>query len=264
MTAKRSRWVIGNWKMNGSMAGNDALVRAVVAGVESACAQLRVALCPAYVHLAQVSALLGSSRVLLGAQDVSAHPNGAYTGQVSAAMLVELGVSVVIVGHSERRTLLGESDVTVSAKAQAAIEAGLHAVVCVGETLLERDQGQAEAVVARQIDAVAPVLAKRPERALIAYEPVWAIGTGRTATVETAQAMHRFIRARLRAFAPALREMPILYGGSVKANNVRALAEAEDIDGALVGGASLDAREFVSIVQGVCDVQSATSLPSPI
>jgi triosephosphate isomerase len=252
MSAPRPRWVIGNWKMNGNGAANAALVRALVAGLSTGGVahdrRPRVAVCPPVIYAAQVAELIADSPVRLGAQDVCAHAEGAYTGQISTAMLSEFGVSVVLVGHSERRSMNGERDEDVAAKACAALGAGFDTVVCVGETLAERDRGDAENVVGRQIDAVIPALAAHPGRALIAYEPVWAIGTGRTATVEVAQGMHRFIRERLAAGSASLDATPILYGGSVKAGNAVALAQAPDIDGVLVGGASLDANEFLGII----------------
>lgn len=252
MSAPRARWVIGNWKMNGNGAANAALVKALVAGFSAGGAaqdrRPRVAVCPPVIYAAQVGELIAGSPVRLGAQDVCAHSEGAYTGQISTAMLKEFGVSVVLVGHSERRSMNGERDEDVAAKARAALGAGLSTVVCIGETLDERDRGKAEHVVGRQIDAVIPALAAHPGGALIAYEPVWAIGTGRTATVDVAQGMHRFIRERLAAGSAALQATPILYGGSVKAANAAALAEAPDIDGALVGGASLVANEFLGII----------------
>ena len=254
MKKQRSRWVIGNWKMNGSLAFNQALIGELsgAGAVAGSRGVVRIAVCPPFPYLPQVSGLLATSDIELGAQDVAANASGAYTGQVAAPMLREFGVSLVIVGHSERRTLNGDTDDVVAAKLAFAIASGLTAVVCVGETLAERDSGDAERVVGRQIAALIEGIQASPERVVVAYEPVWAIGTGRTASVEVAQEMHRFIRSQLAAAGEALAMIPILYGGSVKAGNAAQLGQAPDIDGALVGGASLDANEFLAVIQGFC------------
>jgi triosephosphate isomerase (TIM) len=236
----RIRLVAGNWKMHGSRASNNALLDALLkeigreTGVESA-------VCPPFPYLEQVSGRLKGTAIAWGAQNVSEHAEGAYTGEVSAAMIKELGCRYVIVGHSERRKLYGESDAQVAAKFAAAQAAGLAPILCVGETLDEREAGRTEEVVGRQLDTV---LNKTTfGKAVLAYEPVWAIGTGRNATPEQAQAVHRFLRARL---SPDVR---ILYGGSVKAQNAAAIFAMPDVDGGLIGGASLVAREFIEIVR---------------
>lgn len=244
----RVKFVAGNWKMNGNRASNEALLQALlpalaeISGMESV-------ICPPYVYLSQVRSLLNGAKTGLGSQDLCQYANGAYTGGISAAMLKDLGCSHVIVGHSERRTLFGETDVLVAEKFLVAQQAGLQPVLCVGETLAERESGATEQVVARQLQAVidsAGVAALR--NSVIAYEPVWAIGTGKTATPDEAQAVHAFIRGRVasadRAVADAVR---IVYGGSVKAGNAVQLFAMPDIDGGLIGGAALVAEEFIAI-----------------
>jgi triosephosphate isomerase len=195
----------------------------------------------------QAQAALSGSAVAWGAQDVSEHAAGAYTGEVSGAMLAEFGCRYAIVGHSERRSLHGENDALVARKAAAALAAGLKPIVCVGETLPERDAGKTDSVVLRQIDAVVKQLGGQVAKAIVAYEPVWAIGTGRTARPEEAQAVHRLLRHRLREADPAAEDVLLLYGGSVKADNAKALFACPDVDGGLVGGASLQAAEFLTI-----------------
>jgi len=234
----RTRLVAGNWKMHGSRAANRALLDAILKGPVKG---PECAVCVPFPYLGEVAKQLAGTPLRWGAQNVSEHAQGAYTGEVSAAMLAEFGCRYVIVGHSERRHLYCESDAQVAAKFAAAQGAGLVPILCVGETLAERDAGITEEVVARQLDAV---LSKGViSGAVLAYEPVWAIGTGRTATPQQAQAVHAFLRKRLAA------EVRILYGGSVKAGNAAALFAMPDIDGGLIGGASLVAREFLAIVQ---------------
>jgi len=231
----RARLVAGNWKMNGSRAANQVLLDAVVAGVRS----VECVVCVPFPYLAQAAERLRGTQVAWGAQNLSEHASGAHTGEVSAAMLAEFGCRYVLVGHSERRQLYGETDAQAAAKFAAAQGAGLKPIFCVGETLEQRDAGRTEAVVARQLDAV---LGKRAfGDAVLAYEPVWAIGTGRTATPEQAQAVHAFLRQRVGA---AVR---ILYGGSVKAQNAAAIFSMPDVDGGLIGGASLVAQDFLAI-----------------
>jgi triosephosphate isomerase len=238
--ARRSRLVAGNWKMNGSRAANRALLDAVLREL-GARGAAEVAVCPPFPYLAEVAERLAGSSVALGAQNVSEHAQGAYTGEVSAAMLKELGCRYAIVGHSERRHIYCESDAQVAAKFAAAQAAGLTPILCVGETLAEREAGRTDEVVARQLQAV---LEKRPfESAVLAYEPVWAIGTGRNATPEQAQAVHAFLREKVSA------DTRILYGGSVKAQNAAAIFAMPDVDGGLIGGASLVANEFIEIVR---------------
>lgn len=234
----RNRLVAGNWKMHGSRAANQALLDALLAGIAGTSA-VECAVCAPFPYLQQVSERLKGSALAWGAQNVSEHEQGAFTGEVSAAMLREFGCRYVIVGHSERRQLYGESDARVAAKFAAAQRAGLTPILCVGETLEEREAGRTEEVVARQLDAVA-IDPKAP--AVLAYEPVWAIGTGRNASPEQAQAVHALLRKKLPG------EMRILYGGSVKAANAPALFAMPDIDGGLIGGASLLAQDFIGIV----------------
>ena len=209
-----------------------------------------VAVCVPAVYLAQVQLLLaGQGGIALGAQDVSQHESGAYTGDVSAAMLKELGARYVIVGHSERRQYQGETDAQVAVKAQRALAAGLTPIVCVGETLREREQGETESVVSRQLSAVIQLNGERLVDLVVAYEPVWAIGTGRTATPEQAQAVHAALRALLAAADLQAAGVRILYGGSMNAGNAAELLAQPDIDGGLIGGASLKARDFLKIIE---------------
>lgn len=240
--------VAGNWKMHGSLAANDKLLSAVAAGARDL-SGADVAVCVPFPYLFQARAVLQGSAVGWGAQNLSQFEQGAYTGEVSAAMLRDFGCRYVIVGHSERRTLYGETDQMVAAKAQAALRAELTPIVCVGETLAQRDRGETEQVVARQLDAVAGALgAQGLGGCVLAYEPVWAIGTGKTATPEQAQAVHRFLRQRLAGLEARLaQELRILYGGSVKAGNAGELFGQPDIDGGLIGGASLSGEEFSAI-----------------
>jgi triosephosphate isomerase len=244
----RQRLAVGNWKMHGSLPENRLLLDSLAAaasGISSAIC----AVCVPFPYLAQVQATLAGSRVVWGAQNVSQHPKGAFTGEVSAAMLREFGCRYVLVGHSERRQLFGEDDATVAAKAKAALAAGLTPIVCVGETLAERERNVTEEVVGRQVSAAADVLGTEGLAAsVLAYEPVWAIGTGKTASPQQAQAVHAFIRGLLKARSAQLAgTVPILYGGSVKAANAAELFAMADVDGGLVGGASLVAEEFVAI-----------------
>ncbi len=244
----RRKLVAGNWKMNGSLAANAALLEQVRADCANSVCD--VAVCVPAPYLAQCQALLAGSNVALGAQDVSMHEAGAYTGEVSAAMLLEFGCRYVIVGHSERRAYFGESDELIGNKAARAIEAGLIPIVCVGETLEQREAGQTEAVIVSQIDAI---LARLPAGGLgkivVAYEPVWAIGAGRTATPDMAQEVHAMLRQRMRAVDEgAAQTVRILYGGSMKPDNAAELLAMPDIDGGLVGGAALKAADFFGIV----------------
>jgi triosephosphate isomerase len=242
----RGKLVVGNWKMNGGLRQNDALLAALRAGW-AAPAGRQLAVCVPYPYLWQAQAALAGSAIAWGAQDVSEYASGAHTGEVSAAMVAEFGCRYVLVGHSERRAR-GENDAVVAQKAAAALGASLTPVVCVGETLAERDADSTDAVVLRQFDAVATQLGDRVGAIVIAYEPVWAIGTGRTASPSQAQAVHRLLRERLGRSA-GVASVPLLYGGSVKSDNAKALFACPDIDGALVGGASLKADEFLAIAQ---------------
>ena len=244
----RKPLVAGNWKMNGTRESARTLLDGIKAGA-MAVNGAELAVCVPFVFLQQVQEILAGSPIAWGGQDLSKEPKGAFTGDVSAAMLLEFGCRYVIVGHSERRTLHGESDAEVAEKTAAALEAGLTPIVCVGETLEEREQGVTNDVVGRQLDAVlARVGSAGLGRCVVAYEPVWAIGTGRTATPEQAQEVHAFIRARVAADDAAVAEgLKILYGGSMKPDNAAELCAKPDIDGGLIGGASLVAEDFLAI-----------------
>lgn len=247
--ADRRRMVAGNWKLNGSRNSAAELARSVASGANGL--DVEVVVCPTHVHLADVLLEVGNSPVRLGAQTCAEYESGAYTGEVAAAMLVEFGVEYVIVGHSERRALFHESSESTAHRAQAILSESMTPIVCVGETLEERQAGRTEAVLA---DQLAPVFSTLSQDQLadivIAYEPVWAIGTGETATPEQAQAVHAFIRDRLAAVsAEAARRVSILYGGSVKPDNAARLFACDDIDGGLIGGAALDAKSFLAICQ---------------
>ena len=243
----RRKLVAGNWKMHGNLAENETLLSGVLAGMADV--KAAVAVCVPFPYLAQVQAKLSGSAIAWGAQNMSQHAKGAYTGEVSAAMLQDFACTYVIVGHSERRALYGESDEMVADKFAAVQAAGMTPILCVGETLNEREECITEAVVARQLDAViskcgVAALAK----AVVAYEPVWAIGTGVTATPDQAQAVHAFIRNKIHGLnAGVAQGLVIQYGGSVKANNAVELFGQPDIDGGLIGGASLNAAEFLAI-----------------
>ncbi|MBX3658916.1 MAG: triose-phosphate isomerase [Ramlibacter sp.] len=239
--------IAGNWKMNGGVEANDALVRAVLGGLQAS-GGAEVAVCVPAPYLAQVQTLTAGTPLALGAQDVSAHDKGAYTGEVSAAMLREFGVRYAIVGHSERRQYHGESDALVAEKARAALAAGITPIVCVGETLAEREAGRTEEVVKRQLAAVIHLNGHCISEIVVAYEPVWAIGTGQTATPEQAQAVHAVLRAQLLAATAQAARVKILYGGSMNAANAAELLARPDIDGGLIGGASLKPADFLTIV----------------
>ncbi|WP_334153731.1 triose-phosphate isomerase [Tepidimonas sp.] len=239
--------IAGNWKMHGNLADNDALLRALRDGL-AADARADVAVCVPAPYLAQAQALCAGGPVTWGAQDVSVHEAGPYTGEVSATMLRDFGCRWVIVGHSERRQYHGETDETVARKAQRALACGITPIVCVGETEAQRAQGDTELVVKRQLAAVIHAVGHCVTEIVVAYEPVWAIGTGRTATPEQAQAVHAVLRAQLRAAASSERRVRILYGGSMNAGNAAALLAQPDIDGGLIGSASLKAREFLHII----------------
>ena len=243
----RTKLVAGNWKMHGSLATNLALlycVRDAAGEFDSQCA-----VCVPFPYLAQAQSVLSGSKVAWGGQNVSEHAQGAYTGEVSAAMLAEFGCRYVLAGHSERRALYAESDATVAAKFAAALRAGLTPILCVGETLAEREGGITTEVVIRQLDAVVGVSGiSALSKAVLAYEPVWAIGTGKTATPQQAQDVHALIRQRVAAGDAAVAGgLQILYGGSVKPGNAQELFAMPDIDGGLIGGASLVADDFLAI-----------------
>jgi triosephosphate isomerase len=249
----RKRLVAGNWKMHGSRASNRTLLDAVVRGI-AGLAGAECAVCVPFPYLCEVAEQLRGTTLAWGAQNVSEFAQGAYTGEVSAAMLAESDCRYVIVGHSERRQLFGEKDAQVAGKFVAALGAKLVPILCVGETLAEREAGQTEKVVARQLDEV---LAKAGlaafSEAVVAYEPVWAIGTGRTASPQQAQEVHAFLRNRLK------NETRILYGGSVKPDNAAAIFAMPDVDGGLIGGASLAAQDFLAIMKAAAARQAAAA-----
>ena len=246
----RTSLIAGNWKMNGSLQSVIDLVEGIKAG-DAGGAQLAV--CPPAIYLMKVGGMLADSSIALGAQNVCDRESGAFTGEVSAAMLVESGCRYAIVGHSERRALYGESDQLVAARYAMAIQGGLTPILCVGETLDERESGVTEEVVARQIDAVLDASGiSSLAQAVIAYEPVWAIGTGQVATPEQAQAVHAFIRSRLAQLDNDVAQgLQILYGGSMNPANAEQLLSQTDIDGGLIGGAALKADDFLAIAQAV-------------
>jgi triosephosphate isomerase len=246
----RRRLVVGNWKMHGSAARNQSLLEGLAAQSGSLQA-VDCAVCVPFPYLSQAQALLSRSVVGWGAQNVSEQAEGAFTGEVSVSMLSDFGCRYVIVGHSERRNLFGESDELVAAKAAAVLENGLTPIVCVGESLDERDRNVTQMVVSRQLDAVISSIGVQGlSNSVVAYEPVWAIGTGKVATPQQAQDVHAFLRQRMAALDAGVGEqVPILYGGSVKGANAAALFAMTDIDGGLIGGASLDLSEFMAICE---------------
>ena len=255
MTTMKRKLIAGNWKMNGSFGANSRLLEDVLAGIHAATPDCDVAVCVPFPYLVQTQDFQDRSRddagvpmLQIGAQDVSRHEAGAYTGEVSARMLREFNVSYALVGHSERRQYHGESDELVASKAKAALAAGITPVVCVGETLDEREAGQTEEVVRRQLAAVIHENGHCITEVVVAYEPVWAIGTGKTATPAEAQAVHAVLRAQLNAASEGAPVIRIIYGGSMNAANAAELLSQPDIDGGLIGGASLKAQDFLTII----------------
>jgi triosephosphate isomerase len=244
----RGYLVAGNWKMNGSNAANAELVDGIIAGLPSAEA-VDVLICPPFPYLGAMAEKVRGSRLLLGAQNVSQHASGAYTGEIAASMLLDAGCEYVLTGHSERRAMMGETSDIVAAKFVAALDAGLKPILCVGETLQQREAGQTEAVIDEQLNAVLDVAGVDGfGKAVVAYEPVWAIGTGKTASPEQAQDVHRHIRGVLSSrSSSAAEQTKILYGGSVKGDNASGLFSKPDIDGGLIGGASLKSTDFLAI-----------------
>lgn len=244
----RQRLAVGNWKMHGSLPENKALLDKVAAAA-GALSNARAAVCVPFPYLAQAQAALAESKVAWGGQNVSQHPKGAFTGEVSAGMLREFGCRYVIVGHSERRQLFGEDDATVALKARAVLAEGMVPIVCVGETLAQREQNITQDVVGAQLGVVAERLGTEGlKMCVLAYEPVWAIGTGKTATPGQAQTVHAYLRELLAARdASVAAKVPILYGGSVKGANAAELFGMRDVDGGLIGGAALVAEEFIAI-----------------
>jgi triosephosphate isomerase len=244
----RKPLVAGNWKMNGSLEGVQELLSGILAGLGEV-KNAEVAVCPPYVYIPAVQQQLSGSAIAWGAQDLSTEQAGAYTGEVAASMLKDFSCTYVIVGHSERRTYHAESDELVAKKFAVARAAGLLPILCIGETLEQRESGITEQVVGRQLDAVIDLEGVDAlADGVIAYEPVWAIGTGKTATPEQAQEVHAFIRGRVAAKSAAVAEvLRILYGGSMKPDNAKELIDKPDIDGGLIGGASLKAADFLGI-----------------
>ena len=239
--------IAGNWKMNASLAGNETLVNELRAGIGAPACD--VAICVPSPYFQQVQGLLaGQDTIVMGSQNVSSHESGAYTGDVSATMLKEFGIRYAIVGHSERRLHQAESDTHVAIKAERALEAGITPIVCVGETLREREEGMTEFIVKRQLAAVIHLGGHCISEIVVAYEPVWAIGTGKTATPEQAQEVHGVLRTQLRAATEHADKIRLLYGGSMNAGNAAALLAQPDIDGGLIGGASLKAADFLAII----------------
>lgn len=243
-----SKLIVGNWKMNGSLLANQVLLDALKTAHAVGSDKCGVAVCVPAVYLAQVQALLSGGAVSWGAQDVSAHEQGAFTGENSGAMLREFGCRYALVGHSERRQYHGETDQVVATKAQRALAHGITPIVCVGETLAQRENGETMAVVKSQLAAVIHAVGHCITEVVVAYEPVWAIGTGRTASPEQAQEVHHMLRSQLVAACGKDDVPKILYGGSMNAANASALLSQPDIDGGLIGGASLKAPDFMSIV----------------
>ncbi len=248
----RKYLIAGNWKMNGTIEETKALIDGLLTGSYDT-DKAEMVICPPYTALTTAGKMLNNSKIALGSQDMSVHKNGAYTAEISSEMLLTVGVSFVILGHSERRQYHAESDQQVNAKAKVAIDADLTPIICVGETLEERESGNTEAVIGKQIDGTLfEFSAELLNKSVIAYEPVWAIGTGKTATPEMAQDVHQFIRNRIAGIdKEAAEKIQILYGGSVKPDNAKSLLSQPDIDGALVGGAALKADDFLKIINSL-------------
>ena len=243
----KPKLIVGNWKMNGGLSANQSLLEDIKSGL--AAVRCGVGVCVPFPYLAQVQHLLAGTPIACGAQDVSAHVAGAFTGEVSAAMLRDFGVRYCIVGHSERRQIHRESEAEVALKARQALACGITPIVCVGESLAQREAGETEAVVKRQLAAVVHENGHCISEIVVAYEPVWAIGTGRTATPEQARQVHAVLRAQLKAATPHPERVPILYGGSMNATNAEQLLAQPDVDGGLIGGAALKAAEFLTILR---------------
>jgi len=248
--------ILGNWKMNGLRAEGDALVRDLLRGLADHQAAGTVGLCPPATGLTLVADLLDGSDIKLGGQDCAVEPRGAFTGDVSAPMLCDAGCGFTLVGHSERRHGHGESDGLVKAKAEAAFRAGLDVVLCIGETEAEWEAGETTAVLDRQLEASMPD-GVTADNLIIAYEPVWAIGTGKTPTLDDIAATHTHLRDKLKSLVATGAQLPILYGGSVKAANAGDILAIDGVDGALVGGASLKAEEFLAIIKARPSAEAA-------
>lgn len=248
----RKRFIAGNWKMNCTAAETESLINSIVAAKTNS-DQATVVVCPPFTSLETAARFLKGSQVSLGAQNMSQHEKGAYTGEVSAEMLLTAGVSFCILGHSERRQYYGETDELVNAKATRALEAGLKPIICIGETLEERESEITDKVLATQLNgSLAGFTPEQLAKTVVAYEPVWAIGTGKTSTPEMAEQAHKFIRDRISGLdKDAAENMPILYGGSMKPGNASELLAQPNIDGGLIGGAALKAEDFVAIINAV-------------
>ena len=242
----KKKLIAGNWKMNGSLVANETLIKGLLSRLGTP--NCEVVLCVPSVYLAQCQALVAGSAIDLGAQDLSQHESGAFTGEISGTMLKEFGVRYCIVGHSERRQYHFETDAIVAAKTQRALVCGITPIVCVGETLAEREAGRTQEVVKRQLAAVIHANGHCISEIVVAYEPVWAIGTGKTASVEQAQQVHAVLRGQLQAASNQANRIHILYGGSMNAANAAQLLAQPDIDGGLIGGASLKVLDFLSII----------------
>jgi triosephosphate isomerase len=243
----KTKLIVGNWKMNGGLSANQSLLDDIKSGLGAV--RCRAGVCVPYPYLAQVQLLLAGTPIALGAQDVSVHTAGAYTGEVSATMLRDFGVRYAIVGHSERRQYHFESDEAVALKAKQALACGITPIVCVGETLAEREAGHTENVIKRQLAAVIHENGHCISEIVVAYEPVWAIGTGQTATPEQAQTVHAVLRAQIKAATPHAERVSILYGGSMNASNAAELLAQPDVDGGLIGGAALKSADFLTILR---------------
>lgn len=247
----RTKLIVGNWKMFGTLAETRKLIFQLAVEWGKPCEGVEVAVCPPFTSLIVAKHQLELSHIKLGAQNCYCETTGAFTGEVSPAMLADIGCTYVILGHSERRTLFGETDELVARKVRASLDAGLTPIVCIGESEAERTNNQTESVLARQLGgSLATLTNDDAAKIVLAYEPVWAIGTGKTATPEQAQAAHAFIRSELsKKFGDAAGSIQILYGGSVKPQNAKVLFACPDVDGGLVGGASLDADQFIAIIE---------------
>ncbi|WP_342227313.1 triose-phosphate isomerase [Rickettsiella endosymbiont of Rhagonycha lignosa] len=246
----RKQYIIGNWKMHGSKTSVAELLNKIVDYEQKELSNVNIVVCPSYVFLNQTQMLLNKTKLQWGGQNMAAEPEGPYTGEISASMLCEFGCQYVLLGHSERRQLYGETDAQIAKKFSLAIRTGLTPIVCVGETLVEREANQTYAVLQTQLEKIVDYGSDVLKQAIIAYEPVWAIGTGLSAQPQQAQEVHQFLREQLNFLGSDLaQELPILYGGSIKASNAEALFQMPDIDGGLIGGASLDAAEFFRIYE---------------
>ncbi|VVE22903.1 Triosephosphate isomerase [Pandoraea aquatica] len=250
ISRKAGKLVVGNWKLHGSLAGNEALLGDLLASPVLSAPGVTAAVCVPFPYLAQCQTRLSGQVLGFGAQDVSAQVNGAFTGEVAAQMIAEFGAKFVIVGHSERRAYHGETDASVAAKTLRVLDAGMTPIVCIGETLAEREAGETMAVVTRQLETVlAALTVEQAAQIVVAYEPVWAIGTGKTATSAQAQEVHAHLRSLLRAKGEAVVDVAVLYGGSVKPDNAVELFSMADVDGGLIGGAALKAADFLAICE---------------